>query len=100
MFCSSRLDMMYDMLTLQEVIEGYQSLSSQLVQDYNVHSATVLGPPVSAVPKQQAAAAGPSSSAAAAAPPGEVDSEMTEAEAQQYRQNAGELTLLICMLWI
>eukprot|EP00878_Enallax_costatus_P019887 GHUV01020997.1.p1 GENE.GHUV01020997.1~~GHUV01020997.1.p1 ORF type:complete len:427 (+),score=167.75 GHUV01020997.1:757-2037(+) len=72
-----------------EVIEGYQSLSSNLLQDYNVHSAIVIGQPVAAAAARPKAAAGPSSSAAAAAAGGVEDSEMTDAEAQQYRQNAG-----------
>lgn len=80
------------LLVTQDVMEGYQSLSSQLLQDYNAHSATVIGQPVpTATAASKAGVAGPSSSAAAATAGGVEDGEMTDAEAQRYRQNAGKL---------
>jgi hypothetical protein len=80
-----------------QTVLGYSALSSQLAQDYNVHSAVVVGrlPPAAAASKQRqqqsAAAAGSSSAAAAAAAATghEVMSELSEDELRQYRDQAG-----------
>jgi hypothetical protein len=75
---------------LQDQVQGYAAFSQQLVQDYNVHSAAVMG-------RDPAAPAGPmrpsSSRAAAAAAAGQpgslVGSEMSEEEVARFKRQAG-----------
>jgi hypothetical protein len=77
-------------LVPQGQVEGYAAFSEQLLQDYNVHAAAVMG-------RTPSAPAGPmrpmSSRAAAAAAAGqagaEVASEMTDEERQRFRQQTG-----------
>lgn len=77
----------------QGQVEGYAAFSEQLLQDYNVHAAAVMG-------RTPAAPAGPmrpmsSKAAAAAAAAGqagaEVASEMNDEERQRFRQQTGRV---------
>jgi hypothetical protein len=74
----------------QGQVEGYAAFSEQLLQDYNVHAAAVMG-------RTPSGAAGPmlpmssrTTTAAAAGQAGaEVASEMTDEERQRFRQQTG-----------